>query len=237
MNWRAWLDRMFGTAPETTAIVEAAERVGSGFSRRQFLRGALAATAIAATVDVEQLLWTPGEKTIFLPESVELYEGLLTPDWVTREALRILQNNLKFASQFSRDYDEHFVGETVNVRIPRRYSTRANPYGIVDRSVAVTLDEQHGCMIEPPTAADLRDRPAYIRREVEPLMAHMAWKLNEKKVDVFADLPLPKCVERSNIVRADGVSLRGIKAYDPTEARYKMRLDVLGGSTQRRRRA
>ncbi len=42
--------------------------------RRDFLRILLAAP-IAATVDVEKLLWIPGEKTIFLP-SVEIFEDI-----------------------------------------------------------------------------------------------------------------------------------------------------------------
>lgn len=38
-------------------------------NRRSFLR-LLAIGAIAETVDVERLLWIPGQKTIFLPETI-----------------------------------------------------------------------------------------------------------------------------------------------------------------------
>jgi len=38
----------------------------TNFSRRQFLR-TLAAGLVASTVDVDRLLWVPGEKTIFIP--------------------------------------------------------------------------------------------------------------------------------------------------------------------------
>lgn len=42
--------------------------------RRDFLRFLLAAP-IAATVDVEKLLWVPGEKTIFLPPAPVIWPG------------------------------------------------------------------------------------------------------------------------------------------------------------------
>lgn len=144
MNWRALLDRILGTDPETTAIVDAAERVGSGLSRRQFLRGALVATAVAATVDVEQLLWMPGEKTILLPELVDggWDDNFLppTPDWVTRETLRLFEKNLALTSKFSCRFDKAFrVGDTVNVRIPQRFTPYDYSGKVVRPSVAVTL--------------------------------------------------------------------------------------------------
>lgn len=140
MNWRTLLDRLFGRTEETTAIIDAAERVGSGFSRRQFLKTALAGAAIAATVDVEQLLWMPGEKTIFLP-TFDDYE-LITPDWVTREALDILQRQIALTSRFSRAYDEKFpkIGDTVNVRVPMRFTPFDNSGRITDYRVPVTID-------------------------------------------------------------------------------------------------
>lgn len=39
-------------------------------NRRDFLRFMLG-TAVAATVDVEKLLWVPGERTIFLPTEIK----------------------------------------------------------------------------------------------------------------------------------------------------------------------
>lgn len=44
----------------------------AGWRRRDFLRAALLGTAAAATLDVEQLLWTPDEKTIVLPETIKI---------------------------------------------------------------------------------------------------------------------------------------------------------------------
>lgn len=134
MNWRALLDRLLGTAPDTADVLDAAERVESGLSRRQFLRGALIATTAAALVDVDQLLWMPGEKTIFLPEC-EVYTTL---DWVARDALSTLENNLRMISRFNRAYDRRFdgvrVGDTVQVWIPKRFEPH-DYSGIVTESV------------------------------------------------------------------------------------------------------
>lgn len=53
--------------------------------------------------------------------------SLLTPTQVTREAMRLLVNNLTFTRQINRNYDDAFqlggakVGTTINVRRPARY--------------------------------------------------------------------------------------------------------------------
>lgn len=138
MSWRTWLDRVLGPSLETADVLDAAARVGSGFSRRQFLRTALVGAAVAATVDVEQLLWMPGEKTILLPELVPCWSDEQI-DWFTRHSLDIMNKNLAIAAKFNRQYDQKFrVGDTLIVRIPRRFE----PYdysGKVADIVPVTL--------------------------------------------------------------------------------------------------
>jgi hypothetical protein len=89
--------------PQTAEILAAAARTPAGVSRRTFLRTALVATAAAATVDVEQLLWTPGSQTIWLPPATHTFD---TVDWITREALRILQNKLAISAAFNRDLEQ-----------------------------------------------------------------------------------------------------------------------------------
>lgn len=231
MNWRALFDRLLGTAPETADILDAAAHVPRGMSRRTFLRGALAATAIAATVDVEQLLWTPGEKTLFLPtlEEVAAYNGLLTADWISREALRILKKNLDLTSRFNREYVAPY---------DRRGSRRGDAVPIRRRGTVkpVILDQQYDYEFETPTPADHKNPGGYIQRTVEPAMQHMAWKLDRAGVDVFSDLELPKGMEQAIVLRTDNVSVRSVNAFDVTEQRMRMRLDLLGGSSSRRRR-
>ena len=96
--------------------------------RRQFLSGLMITTAGLA-VDPEQLLWEPGKKVIFdlwTPPS----NTILTVGQITREALRVLQNNLEFTHRVNLTYDEKFgrgavgamkIGTNVHVRKPSHY--------------------------------------------------------------------------------------------------------------------
>jgi hypothetical protein len=96
-------------------------------NRRAFLRvlGLGAATAIgvsAGVVDVEQLLWVPGRTTYFDLGAQGPPLVWLTPDWIPKEALRLLQKNLTFTQQINRGYDAAFVSEfVVDMRRPTRF--------------------------------------------------------------------------------------------------------------------
>jgi len=60
--------------------------------RRRFLWGVFGAVATGAVLDVDQLLWVPGAKTIFLPPVVPVrLNTLITPEWITWEVLQDLQ--------------------------------------------------------------------------------------------------------------------------------------------------
>jgi hypothetical protein len=96
-------------------------------------------------VDVERLLWLPGAKRIFLPSAPtwrpEWTQGstFLTPDLITREALRVLEHQLHFLKAISGEYDgpvrsgraiqmleaKPFI--TVNARTPLRFSGLSDP--------------------------------------------------------------------------------------------------------------
>lgn len=142
------LDKLGPIIPtdETTAILAAAERVPD-VGRRRFLKLALAGVAVAATVDVDQLLWTPG-KTFLLPGQPEFDEYVITDevssddftsDWFGREGLRILENKLTVTKMFNRKYDDQFdlkVGDTIRVRLPQKFNDH---YDVRDQRVTVRL--------------------------------------------------------------------------------------------------
>jgi len=74
------------------------ERI-EGVDRRSFLRlvGAGSVGVLAAsTFDVERLLWTPRQLvTVRRPT-------IVTADWIVRDALRILENNLTLTKIINR---------------------------------------------------------------------------------------------------------------------------------------
>lgn len=107
---------------------------GARVKRRGFLQllglAAAGVLAPALTLDPERALWVPGAKTIFdfggiRPANLDRLDILLTPDWVTREALAVLKDSLLLSKVVNRRYEERFgpaaVGYTVNVRRPDRF--------------------------------------------------------------------------------------------------------------------
>lgn len=112
----------------------------SAMSRRRFL-GIVGSTATAAAVaplvDLERLVWTPGQ-SIVVPDlgEVAAFGGggnqLLTVDWITKESLRILSENMKMSSMVNRVYDEQFAmrGQTLEV--------------VMNPTVDLRVDLKHG---------------------------------------------------------------------------------------------
>jgi len=93
-------------------------------NRRNFLARLLAGVsgaAVAATFDVDRLLWVPGAKKIFLPsEEIFSCNTFLTPDWVTREAVKVLTDHMNLIGQFNRQWTEP-LGHTFKMRTPLRF--------------------------------------------------------------------------------------------------------------------
>lgn len=70
-------------------------------------------------------------------------------------------------------------------------------------------------------------------RYVLPAMSRMASEIRHQKTSRFAHLPLPSGIDEAVRVSGQGVSLRGLRAYnigaDGMEAGYYCRFDVLFG--------
>ena len=89
-------------------------------NRRDFLRtlaAGLAGTTVADTFDWDRLLWVPVAKRIFLPP--EPSNSLLTIDYITRETLRMLENNLQLSNLIATRYleTEAALGDRYTVRV------------------------------------------------------------------------------------------------------------------------
>lgn len=111
------------------------ERVERSFDRRGFLSilgGAVAGTAIASTFDVDRALWLPSSKLISAPAqaaiSIPSRSGntFLTPEMITNDVLRILQDQLQISRLVTGNYDRQFksgtrISDTIMVRRPFSY--------------------------------------------------------------------------------------------------------------------
>ena len=70
-------------------------------TRRDMFRRVLesaAGVALALTIDVDQLLWTPGARTFFLPVDTTF----VTPAWITAEICRQFRARLDLSARFVR---------------------------------------------------------------------------------------------------------------------------------------
>lgn len=94
-------------------------------NRRKFLAwlgGTAAGVALAGSSDIEAMLWEPGKKTVFdlgevpVPDYLTLLCGnpLITPDWITKETLKIFENNLNFAKHINQHYEDTFKSSDIN---------------------------------------------------------------------------------------------------------------------------
>lgn len=138
MNWFEKLLAAVKGDAEAEGLVRASSRVPDP-SRRRFLKTALLGAAVAATVDVDQLLWTPGQQTILTPD--EWYAQIHDEAWTA------LDKQLGISIRMMRNWDEAIpIGGVIEVRLPQRYITRVDVlYGIGHRTydlvpVAVSPD-------------------------------------------------------------------------------------------------
>lgn len=112
----------------------------------------------------------------------------LTPLEITREAARILENNLVFAKNINRQYDDRFaingakIGATINVRIPPQYVGRTGVALAVEDAVEtyrpLTLTNQEGVDIAFTTADLTLSIDDFSERFLKPAYAAIANKVD-----------------------------------------------------------
>jgi hypothetical protein len=121
---RVWRELAAGTsAADTRERVIAPAGVVMG--RRAFLRvlaAGAAAAGVASAVDLERLVWTPGEVVSvggLIEESSNIF---LTPQWVTQDVARFWVNNVRLIGSFDRTFDVFDVDTPpARVKLPTRF--------------------------------------------------------------------------------------------------------------------
>lgn len=113
---------------------------------------------------------------------------LLTISMITREALRVLENNLKFTGLVSRQYDDKFgiegakIGTTLNIRKPPRYVGREGQglsvEGSIETQVPLTLTTQFGVDISFSSADLALSIDDFSKRFLTPAIATVANRID-----------------------------------------------------------
>ena len=119
----------------------------------------------------------------------------LTISMITREALRVLSNNLAFTRGATTEYNDKFgvegakIGTTVNVRKPPRYvgrtGTAISIENATETQVAVTLDTQFGVALSF-SSADLKlSIDDFSKRFIRPAIATIANKIDNDGLKLY----------------------------------------------------
>lgn len=113
---------------------------------------------------------------------------LLTPSWITKKALAVLENNLVFAKGVNRQYDDQFtqagakIGDTLNVRKPPRFIGRSGQQlqveNATETSVPVQLTTQYGVDIQFSSKDLALNIDDFSERFIEPAIATVANKID-----------------------------------------------------------
>jgi hypothetical protein len=119
----------------------------------------------------------------------------LTISMVTREALRILENNLTFAKGVNREYDDQYgvsgakIGDTLNIRKPARYIGRSGTALAVEdhteTSVPLVLNNQFGVDISFTSKELALSIDDFSKRILAPAVATIANKIDRDGLALY----------------------------------------------------
>ena len=113
---------------------------------------------------------------------------ILTPQMITKESLMVLENNLTFAKQVVREYDDKFgvsgakIGTTLNIRKPARYVGASGPALAVEdqteTQVPLVLNNQFHVDVAFTSAEMTLSIDDFSDRVLKPAMATIANRID-----------------------------------------------------------
>lgn len=122
----------------------------------------------------------------------------LTIDMITREAARILVNNLGFARNVNREYSDEYandgakIGDTLRVRKPARYTVRSGAtldvQNHTETKVDLTLSNQKGVDVNFTTKELTLDIDDFSDRILNPAMAAIANQIDLDGLALYKDV-------------------------------------------------
>ena len=139
----------------------------------------------------------------------------LTISMITREALRILENNLSFTKGVNRQYDDKYaiegakIGDTLNIRKPARYIGRSGTTLAVEdhteTSVPLQLDTQFGVDVNFTSKELTLDISDFSERILQPALATVANKIDYDGLQLYKEV--------YNSVGTPGTTPTALKTY------------------------
>lgn len=182
-------------------------------NRRDFVRrlvAGLAGTAVAAEMDLERLLWVP-KPMIVVPELPGGLHTFASIDWVTRECLRRLEQQLSFANVVDRHYTLDAASKVGD--------------GLITQGACTWGDESHENIQQHGI------EKGFLEPAAEMLAHHV--KQAHREVTTFgvpAMLPMNVAEQCAVVVNHKmGTAMRGTRYFNIVTGREELRFDVLTG--------
>jgi hypothetical protein len=124
--------------------------------------------------------------------------SFLTPQQITREALRVLHNKLTFIGNINRQYDDSFaksgakIGDTLKIRLPNQYTVRTgktlSAQDVTEQSVSLQIATQKGVDVNFSSAELTLTLDDFSSRILEPAMAVLASSLEADAFGMYKDV-------------------------------------------------
>ena len=123
---------------------------------------------------------------------------LLTPDMITREALRVLHQKLTFVGSINRAYDNSFaasgakIGDTLRIRLPNQYTVRTgatlSAQDVAEQNTTLVVNNQRGVDMSF-TSVDLTlDIDDFSKRFITPAMAVLSASIEADALNMVKDV-------------------------------------------------
>ncbi len=123
---------------------------------------------------------------------------LLTPQIITREALRILHQKLNFIGNINRQYDDSFansgakIGDTLSIRLPNQYTVRTgktlSTQDTTENKVPLQVATQKGVDVNFSSAELTMSLDDFSTRILEPAMSVLAANLEADAFSMALDV-------------------------------------------------
>ena len=122
----------------------------------------------------------------------------LTPNMITREALRILHQKLTFVGSINREYDKSFakdgakIGDTLRIRLPNQYTVRTgqnlSAQDTNENQVSLTVGTQRGVDTHFTSSELTMSLDDFSERILEPSMSVLAAAIEADALSMYQDV-------------------------------------------------